>query len=278
MAAAYDEPDPLDDFTVDTFTHQGKTKTVYRAGEGPGVLFMHEIPGITPTSSAFARRLVGAGFTVAMPDLMGDAGRPLSWRYQNTSMVKLCISREFRAFALKADRPIVRWLRALGTDLHQRTGGPGIGAVGMCMTGGFALGLAVDPHLLAPVLSQPSLPGPISPWHRRDIGITDEHAKIVQTRCREEGLCVLGLRFSGDPMVPDARFAALKDRFGEGFKEVTLDAKEWQRQRPTLPSAEVPPTLTGKPHGVLGGDYLDATPTLGALQEVLDLFTQRLKV
>ncbi|WP_341250346.1 dienelactone hydrolase family protein [Euzebya pacifica] len=273
---ATDDWDDLSDFTVDTFTHDGSTKTVYRAGEGPGVLFMHEVPGITPTNAAFARRLVDAGFTVAMPDLLGDAGRPLDPLYAGASMAKLCISREFRAFALQADRPIVRWLRALGRDLHTRAGGPGIGAVGMCMTGGFALGLAVDDHVLAPVLSQPSLPVAVTPLHARDLGIPDDHADIVADRCRDEGLCILGLRFEKDLLAPAARFRALAKRFGDAFEAVELDVGEWKRTRASLPEDERPMALTPTPHAVLGGDYLDGPPTKDALQRVLDLFTDRL--
>ena len=269
--------DSLDDFTTDTFTHDGVTRTVYRLGEGPGVLFMHEVPGITPTGADFVRRLADAGFSVAMPDLLGEAGKPLTKPYALQTMGKLCISTEFRAFALKADRPVVRWLRALGRDLHDRTPGEGIGAVGMCMTGGFALALAVDPHVLAPVLSQPSLPVGITPLHARDIGIPDADADVVQQRCEDDGLCVLGLRFNHDPLSPAARFKALKARFGDAFEAVTLDAGEWKRERQALAPEDRPATLTGQPHSVLGGDYLDGPPTRAALDRVIELFTERLQ-
>lgn len=267
----------LSDFTTDTFTDGDVTRTVYYAGEGPGILFMHEIPGITPTNVAFARRLVAAGFTVAMPDMFGEVGRPTTPGYMAGMMGKVCISREFQAFALKADRPVITWLRALGRDLHERAGGAGIGAVGMCLTGGFALALAVDAHVLAPVLSQPSLPLPVSPWHRRDIGISDDAAEVVAKRCDTEDLCVLGLRFEGDPMSPSARFRALKARFGDGFEAVTLDDSAWKASRDALPEEDRPFVLGGKPHSVLGNDYLDAPPTDEALAKVLALFTERLQ-
>ncbi|CAN5463870.1 dienelactone hydrolase family protein [soil metagenome] len=270
--------DPLDDFSTDMFTHDGVTRTVYRLGKGPGILFMHEVPGITPTGASFARRLAAAGFSVAMPDLIGEAGRPLSAGYAAKSLGKMCISREFQAFALRADRPIIGWLRALGRDLHQWAGGPGIGAVGMCLTGGFALALAVDDHVLAPVLSQPSLPVPISPAHARDIGIPDDQAAIVADRCAAEDLQIIGLRFHGDPLVPASRFAALSERFGDAFTAVTLDDKAWKRARKAMPEAQRPLSLTGTPHGVLGGDYLDGPPTEEALARVLALFTDRLLV
>ncbi len=266
----------MDDFTHETFTHDGVTKDVHWAGEGPGVLFMHEVPGITPTNLAFAGRLVDAGYTVAMPDLIGTPGKEISAPYMAASMAKVCISREFQAFALKADRPVIGWLRALGRELHARAGGPGIGAVGMCLTGGFALALAVDTHVLAPVLSQPSLPVAISPLHARDIGLPDEQAEVVARRCEDEDLCLLGLRFRGDLLAPSARFAALRRRFGDAFEAIELDDGEWRRSRKTLPPEAVPPTITHMPHGVLGGDYLEGPPTRQALDRVLELFSEKL--
>lgn len=268
--------DALHDFTRDTFTHEATTRDVYWIGEGPGVLFMHEIPGITPPNAEFARRVAAAGFTVAMPDLLGEAGRPLSAAYMAKSVAKLCISREFRAFALGADRPVVRWLRALGEELHRRAGGPGIGAVGLCMTGGFALALAVDEHVLAPVLSQPSLPVAATPAQARDLGLPKDQAATVEARCRNDDLCVLGLRFAGDLLAPAARFRALKERFGEAFEAIELDDREWKANRKALPEQQRPVSLTGSPHSVLGGDYLDGPPTRAAFDRVIELFTDRL--
>ena len=39
--------DDLSDFTRFEFTHDGVKKTVYRKGEGPPVVIMHEVPDIT---------------------------------------------------------------------------------------------------------------------------------------------------------------------------------------------------------------------------------------
>ena len=68
----------LPGFETTRFTHDGKTRTVYRAGRGPGVVIMHEIPGIYPAVIDFARRVAGAGFSVYLPDMFGTPGRPLS--------------------------------------------------------------------------------------------------------------------------------------------------------------------------------------------------------
>lgn len=41
---------------------------------------------------------------------------------------------------------------------HAQSGGTGVGAIGMCFTGSFALAMAIDDVVLAPVMSQPALP------------------------------------------------------------------------------------------------------------------------
>jgi dienelactone hydrolase len=134
------------------FTHQGRTHQVYRAGAGPAVIVIHEIPGIHPGMVTFAQRLLAAGYTVYLPSLFGRAGQPVSTGAVLRSILQVCITREF---AILADRtsPVVTWLRALAATAHRACGGPGVGAIGMCLTGGFALAMAVDQAVLAPVLS-----------------------------------------------------------------------------------------------------------------------------
>src|SRR5690349_23632860 len=135
--------DALDGFEKTTFTFDGETRDVYRAGSGPGIVVMSEMPGITPSVAKFAQRLVDAGFTVAMPNLFGTPGREVSVGYVMNSITKGCVSKEFATWALNRTSPVIDWLRALARDLHERCGGPGVGAIGMCFTGGFALAMAV---------------------------------------------------------------------------------------------------------------------------------------
>lgn len=149
---------PLDGFSVTGFGHEGVTRAVYRAGSGPGVLLMHEIPGITPPVIRLARALCDAGFTVAMPHLFGTPGKPWSLPYTWASLAKVCVRREFRVLASERSSPITRWLRALAGALDRELGGGGIGALGLCLTGNFALALMLDDAVVAPVLAQPSLP------------------------------------------------------------------------------------------------------------------------
>ena len=114
-----------------SFTSAGITHATYRKGAGPGVVVVHEIPGITPSVLAFAERVVDAGFTVVMPLLVGEVGQEPSGKYMAKSMSKICISREFTTLAMRQKSPVINWLRALAKQLHNELGGVGVGAIGM---------------------------------------------------------------------------------------------------------------------------------------------------
>ena len=150
--------DVLNGWTQGAFTASGITHPTYRRGTGPGVVVIHEVPNITPNVTAFGNDVVEAGFTVVMPSLFGTPGKNPSVRTALGALAKGCVSREFATLASNRTSPIAIWLRALARDLHDELGGPGIGAIGMCFTGGFALAMMVEEHTVAPVLSQPSLP------------------------------------------------------------------------------------------------------------------------
>ena len=120
----------LTGWTEGTFTADGRTRPTWTRGTGPGVVVIHEIPGITPAVQRFAERVVDAGFTVTMPLLVGEAGREPSGRYLASSFAKVCVSREFTSMATGSTSPVISWLRALAASLHASAGGPGVGAVG----------------------------------------------------------------------------------------------------------------------------------------------------
>ena len=215
----------FDDFTLEPFTAEGSTKNVYWQGAGPAVVIMTEMPGITPDVAAFARRVADAGHTVALPDLFGDAGRDVSNGYILTSLVKGCVSKEFVAFATEKTSPIASWMRALVGEAHGRAGGDrGVGVVGMCFTGGFALALAVDPRVRVPVLSQPSLPLPLGKKRQTDLGLSPADLAVVAERAANNEICAIGLRFSNDPMVREARFERLRAELGDAFIGVEIDS------------------------------------------------------
>ena len=260
-------PVDLDGFARTRFAHEGKTKTVYRGGSGPAVIVIHEVPGITPQVAAFGRRVTDAGFTVYMPSLLGEPGKPLSVLYGMRSMLRACISREFTTWGLNRTSPITTWLRALARKAHEECGGPGVGAVGMCLTGGFALAMMVDATTVAPVLSQPSLPLPLGPGRKEAIGISDGDLERVKARCGE-GACVLGLRFTEDWFVPGARFEALRRELGDAFLAVEIDSSEGN-----------PNGIPRSAHSVLTVHLVDEPghPTREALDRVLGFFEERLK-
>src|SRR5512132_2189277 len=199
---------PLPGFQPSTFRHQGRSHQVYRAGNGPAVIVIHEIPGIHPGMVSFAQRLLQAGFSVYLPSLFGRPGQPVSTGAVLRSILRVCVSREF---AILADRtsPVVTWLRALAATAHRDCGGPGVGAIGMCLTGGFALSMAVEPAVLAPVVSQPGLPAPLTACKRPAVGLDPADLAAVKERTHG-GLCVLGLRFSADRGCPVERFRTLR--------------------------------------------------------------------
>src|SRR5437899_1284137 len=167
-------------FEASTFTHAGISRQVFRAGTGPAVIVIHEVPGLHPEAIAFGRQVIDAGFTVYMPSLFGTAGKPFGWAYTMRSMAGACVAREFVTMATDRTSPIISWLRRLAADAHAECGGPGVGAVGMCFTGGFALGMMVDETMLAPVLSQPSLPFSVGKRRKAAIGISDAHFEPVK--------------------------------------------------------------------------------------------------
>jgi dienelactone hydrolase len=267
--------DDLADFERRTFTHDGKTRTIFRRGSGPAVIVIAEMPGITPKVLEFARRVAAIGCTAVLPHLFGEPGldpnpsvrgRAGAARHGVATMVPACVNREFTIFATGKTSPVVAWLRALAAAEHERCGGPGVGAVGMCFTGGYALAMAVDDRLLAPVLSQPSMPLPITKKQRASIDISAADLEAVKARCATQGLEVLGLRFKGDRFVPPERFELLRRELGDAFVAVELD------------DDCANPEGVMKPHSVLTEHLVDAPdePTRAALDRVLDLFRSRL--
>jgi dienelactone hydrolase len=264
----------LDSYERTTFTHDGKARDVFRKGTGPAVVVIAEMPGITPKVLEFADRVVAIGCTAVLPHLFGEPGFDdkangalRGARYMASSMVPACVSREFTTMALGKTSPVVGWLRALAAAEHERCGGPGVGAIGMCFTGGYALAMAADDRLLAPVLSQPSMPIAIGKRGRRAIDISDADLAKVKDRCANDGLTVLGLRFKGDKFVPAERFEYLREELGDAFVAVELED-----------SVANPAAQLKMPHSVVTEHLIDepGQPTRAALDQVLDLFRTRL--
>jgi dienelactone hydrolase len=245
----------LDGWEHSTFTAAGYTRDVYRRGTGPGVIVVHEIPGITPAVRRFAEDVVDAGFTVVMPSLVGTPGKAVSGGYLAQSMLKVCISKEFTHWALHQTSPIIGWLRALARNLHAEVGGPGVGAVGMCFSGGFALAMMVDDTMVAPVLSQPSMPFAVGRnqggARGADLNLSPDDRIAVAARAAA-GCEVLGLRFTGDAAV-GSRFDSLRELLGDAFIAIEL------------------PSRTKRDHSVLTEQRDEPS-----VQQVLDFFRRKL--
>lgn len=201
------------------------THSVFRKGSGPAVVIVAEVPGITPAVLEFADDVVNAGFTVALPHLFGTPGAAATMPRAMGVVARACVSREFTVLATGQTSPVAGWLRSLCRALHEELGGPGVGALGMCLTGGFALAMMVDPSVVAPVLAQPSLPFCVGRRRAADLGLSPEDLAVVKQRTAA-GQPVLGLRFVGDPAVGPLRFDTLRRELGDAFIAVEFPGKQ----------------------------------------------------
>ncbi|MDE3115141.1 MAG: dienelactone hydrolase family protein [Pseudomonadota bacterium] len=255
----------LEGYTRFEFDNGRWTRDVYRKGTGPAVIVIHEMPGLHPLVIRFADRVAAAGMTVFLPSLFGVAGKPVSTGYALAEMVKgLCIRREFNAWRDGRSSPIVDWLRTLARKMHAECGGKGVGAVGMCFTGGFALAMMTEPSVVAPVLSQPSMPVSLSKKSRGAIDASPQEVACIKDRLTKEDLTVIGLRFKGDKLVPPERFETYRRAFGERFEAIEIDDKD----------SEPGPI---EAHSVLTVNLQDrpGTPTKLAEERVIRFFRER---
>ncbi len=262
--------DPLEDFEARTIELDGVAKVVQVAGGGPGVIVMTEMPGISPHVARFARWVRDAGFTVYMPSLFGRDGAVPQAEEGLAVFQRACVSAEFRALGGGRSSPVTTWLRALARLAHGECGGPGVGAIGMCFTGNFALTMMLEPALLAPVLAEPTLPldDPAG------LEIAPEELAAVRERIEREDLTVMAYRFEGDRFCKAERFAAYREALGERFVGRVLPD--------SAASSDVAPFfehVVASPHSVVTAHLIDAAgePTLAARDEILAFFAARLQ-
>ncbi len=270
MPSYLDQTDPLNDFAVREITLNEIAKRVYVAGTGPAVIVMTEMPGISPHVARFARWVRDAGFTVFMPSLFGRDGAVPTTEEGKAVFQRACVSAEFNALKRDASSPVTQWLRALARQAHEECGGPGVGAIGMCFTGNFALTMMLEPAMLAPVLSQPSLPL----GDPGGIEIAPAEAAAVRERLEREDLTVLAYRFEGDQFCQAQRFAAYSAALGERFVGRVLPD--------SAANNDVPPffaEVVKNPHSVVTAHLIDEAgqPTIKARNEILSFFAARLK-
>jgi dienelactone hydrolase len=265
------EPDALDDFTPRRIEIDGLSKIVHVAGSGPAVIVMPETPGISPHLARFARWVRDAGFTVWMPSLFGRDGALPGVEESVATFKRTCVSAEFRKLAADEPSPITQWLRGLARIAHEKCGGPGVGAIGMCFTGNFALSMMLEPAVLAPVLCQPTMP--LEDAAALESG-PQELAAVAQ-RLERENLVVRAYRFAGDRFCTAQRFAAYAAALGDRFEGRVLPDAAANTQ-------DLPPffehVIKGA-HSVVTVHLIDEAgqPTLAARDEILAFFADRLK-
>ena len=233
-------------------------RLTFCSGSGPPVILLHEINGATPELFRFGWRVAEAGFTVYIPIFFG---RPNTDGILSsvTSIVRVCVAKEFAAFAVNQSSPIADWVRKLAGLVKDRHDA-GVGVVGLCLTGSFALTAALDDAVLAPVVSEPALPFGIKRAARTSLHLSPEEIACVAKRVRG-GLEILAFRFDGDLISPAAQYESLKNAFpcgviGDGYL------------KPTRRCA----------HAVFTADF-DSSPgssTVGALADLLGFLNRKL--
>ena len=296
------QDDPLTDFDARSITLEGATRVVYVGGplasgprrsgpavsrdaaprkfagarertgprgNGPAVIVMAEMPGISPDVARFARWVREAGFTVYMPSLFGRDGAYPEAASGLAVLKRACVSAEFRAFAANEASPVTQWLRGLARLAHGECGGAGVGAIGMCFSGNFALSMMLEASVLAPVLCQPSLPFDAP----GAIESTPDELLTVRRRLEREDLTVRAYRFEDDPHCPAQRFAAYAAALGPRFEGTVLPAAA---ANPTPPPFFA--TVVGGPHSVVTAHLIDEAgqPTIAARDDILQFFRARL--
>ena len=255
----------LPGFTSFDFYSQGYRHKVYKKGDDskPGIMVIQELPGILPSTVAFAERLCADGYTVYMPHLFGKVNSFDPVR----NLAKVCVSFEFRLLATKRRSPVADWLRALAQEMQDKTGGP-IAAIGMCFTGSFALALMMDDTIAAPVISQPGhLDGMFGKGQRASLGVTQEELAASVARSEKDKVPVMGFRFTSDMLCPKARFDYLADLFGERFRRFEIDSSFGNKFK-----------IPMKAHSVFTVDYVDEPdhPTRKAYETLVDFLRERL--
>jgi len=204
LIARYEAPWP--------FEANGISHPIYSAGKGPPVIVLHELPGMVDECLDLGL-ILAEHFRVHLPLMFG---KPRAYSRLATVgyAMHVCISREFYVLAARKTSPIVEWIRELCRKLKADSRGRGVGVIGMCLTGGFALTLVADESVLAPVVAEPSLPM----MHKEALGMSEQDAAAVKARTEQLGPnCVLGLRYACDSVCPAERMRAIRNLIGPAF-------------------------------------------------------------
>ena len=239
-------------FSSDAIDGKPAAFDVYTKGEGPVVVIIQELPGIGMETIELANRFVEKGFRIVMPHLFGPLGR-LSFLGNITRI--FCMRREFAIFSKNQTSPIVEWLKALCQDCRDKYNVSGVGVIGMCLTGNFAISLMADDAVLAGVASQPSLPL----FSQSSLHMSENEIAKVRERLEQHGP-MLAYRFAGDILCTSTKFEALNNAFNDDRERIKLN------------------TISGNKHAILTVHFSnrEGSPTEEALGEIFEYFSKKL--
>jgi dienelactone hydrolase len=211
-----DVPLVPDEYASGSFEHQTplgviSRRVLRRDAPGPTVILIHESPGISNSTFAIAAVLASHGYRIVLPVLLDAAWTGRGRRRQLASVIKLCVARELSALSAGKTGAIVDWLRGLADEEFRSTGGRPVGVIGMCFSGGFALGVITNPHVGAAVMSQPALPFRL-PLMGPDLGVSRSDLQVVHDRVGAGG-CIRAMRFSRDRISPRAKLDLIRREF-----------------------------------------------------------------
>lgn len=264
-----DQDDDLDGFSRRPRAGPGWGEILVSVNDGKPVILLHEIPSITPEVMYLARVIAASGFRVYLPSFMGRPGRnPGIWD-QTGALWKLCVNEAIGGLRRgEHTRPAAVGLRALAREISDDHGGAGVGIVGLCMTGGFALATATEPVIRASVACEPSLPISLPLTAQDGIDISPDDQKILAARMASGDLAAMLYRFQGDKISPCKRLGRCGELFGAGFASRCL------------PDAAADPARKGFPphHCVVTNHLVEAqgSLTLAARDEILAFLKWRL--
>ena len=234
------------------FEYAGIGHPVYWDGDGPGVIMLHEINGMTPAFCRTANRISEWGYRVYAPLIFGRPNEKVS--VFRGGLTVMCVRREFDLWRGEGSSRITPWLRALSGRVNGETGGRGVGVIGMCLTGNVVLSMMVDQCVKVPVMCEPSLPFLNS--YALGVPKCDVDSAINRSRITP----LLAYRFSEDKICPHERFVTLRAKFPlEGLKATEI---------PSGPGS--PFDIPKNAHSVLTGDYPCQEDPNHPVQHVLD--------
>jgi dienelactone hydrolase len=252
----------IGDFQSTRRKYLRSTKTVYQIGTtGPGIVLMHDVPGITPNVLRLASILADRGFRVALPSLFGSDGASISTVSKAVSSARMLASSNFTISPEDSSSAVVDWLREFAKALSKETNGP-IGAIGLGVTGAFALSLTVgtDGLVVASVLSNTVVPSILA--DDRETNLTAIEKENIEARRP----ATLALRFTGDPLCGSERIDQYEKLVGDRLIRIGIASPDKDNN------------IGKDAHSVLTEDLslAEGHPTFGALTSVVEFLQAHL--